>query len=81
MTRAERLKELDDLFAYYKKGPQKENVKAAKAWHSKFPPDQIVLNDQVYFQQGKVIEEPEIKSRNGFIWVEVCKGCCFWHHS
>ncbi|RJE20720.1 hypothetical protein PHISCL_06941 [Aspergillus sclerotialis] len=45
VTRAERIKELDDLFAHYKHTYHKDNVIAVKAWHSQFPPDQIVPRD------------------------------------
>jgi hypothetical protein len=74
LTRAERLKELDDLSVHYSKTLQRANVDAAKLWHSRFPADQIVPSKQVSFQGGRIVEESEIRLENGVVWDEVSKG-------
>jgi hypothetical protein len=74
LTRAERLRELDDLTPHYEKTLQKDNINASKAWHSQFPHDQIIPNERLIFQKGKKVEESEIQSENGVVWDEVSKG-------
>ena len=74
LTRAERLQELDDLSPHYEKTLDKDNINAAKAWHSQFPHDQTVPNEMLIFQGGKKVKESEIDLRNGVVWCEVSKG-------
>jgi hypothetical protein len=74
LTRAERIRELDELFEHYGKTLQRSNVIAAKSWHSKFPGDQIVPCELIAFQNGKIVQESDISLENGVVWDEVSKG-------
>ena len=73
LTRAERMQELDFLSQHYNKTSQRENVDAARAWHGKFPPDEIVPDEIVTFQDGKIVKESELQPDGGAIWEEVSK--------
>jgi hypothetical protein len=74
LTRAERLKELDELSARYDKTRQRANINAVKLWHSQFPKDQIIPDEVVTFQGGKRVDEAEIDLEGDVIWDEVSKG-------
>ena len=54
LTRAERVQELDFLSQHYNQTRQRENIDAAKAWHSQFPPDEIVPDQIVTLNLGLV---------------------------
>lgn len=54
-----------------KKNLQKDNIIAAKAWHARFPPDEIVLAVMVSFQNGRKVAEEEIRAEDGVVWDEV----------
>ncbi|KAL1882448.1 hypothetical protein Plec18167_002864 [Paecilomyces lecythidis] len=69
LTRAERIKELDDLLAHYDKTEQAANVRAAKAWHAQFPPDQIVPEETICFQNGRKVDEID-DDNGGWVWEE-----------
>lgn len=58
---------------HYNKTSQRENVDAARAWHGKFPPDEIVPDEIVTFQDGKIVKESELQPDGGAIWEEVSK--------
>jgi hypothetical protein len=73
LTRAERLKELDELSVHYDKTPQRANINAVKLWHSQFPENQIIPCEVVTFQGGKKVDEAEIDLEDGVIWDEVSK--------
>ncbi|KAL1861160.1 hypothetical protein Plec18170_001675 [Paecilomyces lecythidis] len=70
LTRAERIKELDDQLARYEKTEQEANVRAAKAWHAQFPPDQIVPEETICFQNGRKVDEID-DDNGGWVWEEV----------
>ncbi|KAN0081848.1 hypothetical protein V8E54_003146 [Elaphomyces granulatus] len=74
LTRAERLKELDELSVHYDKTPQRANINAVKLWHSQFPENQIIPCEVVTFQGGKKVDEAEIDLEDGVIWDELNKG-------
>ena len=74
LTRVERLQELDNLTSHYEKTLQKDNINAAKAWHSQFPRDQTIPHELLIFQAGKKVRESDINLENGVVWCEVSKG-------
>ena len=43
---------------------------AVKAWHSQIPPEQIVPDEEVIFQGGKLVKE-ELEDEGGVIWIAV----------
>lgn len=51
----------------------KDNIAAAINWHATFAPDDMVPADLVIFQNGKKIEESELRLEDGEIWEEVSK--------
>lgn len=65
LTRRERIYELDLTCKEYE-GTQVENILAAKVWHPLFPLDEYVPRDLVSFQEGKKIDESELKG--GLVW-------------
>ena len=69
---AERLRELEILSIHYETTHQKNNIMAVKAWHSQFPPEQIVPDEEVIFQDGKIVKGEELEDEGGVIWIEVC---------
>lgn len=71
LTRAERVRELDELSCHYMRTLQKDNIMAVKAWHLQDPQEQIFPAKTVNFQNGKRIEESEINLENGEAWYEV----------
>lgn len=68
---AERLRELEILSIHYETTHQKNNIMAVKTWHSQFPPEQIVPDEEILFQDGKIVKE-ELEDEGGVIWIEVC---------
>ncbi|GAD95831.1 hypothetical protein PVAR5_4477 [Paecilomyces variotii No. 5] len=70
ITRAERLEELEKMSPHYEKTDQRANLKAAKAWHVQFPPDEIVPEDTIYFVNGQKVDESGIDSHKGWVWEE-----------
>jgi hypothetical protein len=52
---------------------QRENIKGAIAYHAGFPPDEVIPDENVCFQDGKVVEVPvsEIDPEKGIVWCEV----------
>ncbi|GAD98266.1 hypothetical protein PVAR5_6957 [Paecilomyces variotii No. 5] len=70
LTRAERIKELDDPSAHYDKTEQRDNIRAAKAWHAQFPPDQIVPEETICFVNGRRVDESEVDNHEGWVWEE-----------
>lgn len=79
LTHAERIKELEELSKHYEKTAQKENIRAARLYHAQFPPDEVVPEKLIFFQDGKQVEETEIKVDGGVVWDEVSEGyCVFW---
>ncbi|KAJ9364498.1 hypothetical protein DTO280E4_1744 [Paecilomyces variotii] len=75
LTRAERLKELEEMSVHYEKTDQRDNIKAAKAWHAQFPPDQIVPEETIYFVNGQKVDESEVDDHEGWVWEEGAVGC------
>lgn len=73
LTRAERVQELDFLSQHYNQTSPRENIDAAKAWHSQFPPDVIVPDQIVTFQDGKIVKESELQPEGGPVWEEVSR--------
>lgn len=71
LTRAERLKELEEMSVHYEKTDQRDNIRAAKAWHAQFPPDQIVPEETIYFVNGQKVDESEVDDHEGWVWEEV----------
>lgn len=57
---------------------QKANIEAAIAWHQQFPPDEIVPNETVCFQNGQRVEESPIGYGKGITWEEVSSIYCFF---
>lgn len=49
--------------------PQVENIQAAKEWLARFPFDEYVPDEMVFFQKGKKIKKSEMAA--GLIWTEV----------
>lgn len=79
LTRRERIKELEELSEHYEKTAQKDNIRAARLYHAQFPLDEIVPEKDIFFQDGKQVEESEIKVDAGVIWDEVSGGYfVFW---
>ncbi|KAJ9251186.1 hypothetical protein DTO207G8_5537 [Paecilomyces variotii] len=70
LTHAERIKELEELSKDYEKTAQKENIRAARLYHAQFPPDEVVPEKLIFFQDGKQVEETEIKVDGGVVWDE-----------
>ncbi|KAJ9194427.1 hypothetical protein DTO164E3_7312 [Paecilomyces variotii] len=70
LTRRERIKELEELSEHYEKTAQKDNIRAARLYHAQFPLDEIVPEKDIFFQDGKQVEESEIKVDAGVIWDE-----------
>ncbi|CRG83699.1 hypothetical protein PISL3812_01054 [Talaromyces islandicus] len=58
LTRAERVQELEEILSrHYFKTPQKNNIKAAIAYHAGFPPDEMIPDEHICFQDGKAMKE------------------------
>lgn len=66
VTRAERLRELEILSIHYDTTNQKNNIMAVKSWHGKFPPGQVVPDEEVIFQDGKFVKE-ELEDEGGVV--------------
>jgi hypothetical protein len=71
VTHGERLAELNQLSSHYEKTLQKDNIVAAKNWHAQFPPDEVVPNQVVWFQDGQKVDGSEIPEGEGMVWCEV----------
>ena len=69
LTRAERCEELDKLASLYN-NEQKANILAAKAYHQKFPPEELVPNEKVSFCHGQKIDRSPARLEEGPIWTE-----------
>jgi hypothetical protein len=61
------------MMPHYEGTPQTLNIPAAIAWHSGFPPDEIVPAGEVMFQKGKQIQESDFRWEDGVPWFEVNK--------
>lgn len=59
------------MMPHYEGTHQTRNIPAAIAWHSEFPPDEIVPEGEVMFQKGKKIQESDFRWEDGVPWVEV----------
>ena len=58
---------------------RERNIAAPKAYHSQFPPDEIVPDKNVWFQNGKQIDYSDFSDGKGQAWREVCKNCHIFH--
>lgn len=57
-ARQERIRELEFKSRHYLGTHQKENIIAAREWHSQFPPDRIIPEPEyVVFQHGNIVKE------------------------
>ena len=56
---------------FYENTPHKENIAAAIDWHAQFDADELVPMDIVLFQNGKQIEEVDVRLEDGTPWEEV----------
>lgn len=73
LTHAERITELDELSRYYDKTHHKDNIRAAKEYHARFPPTDLVPAQTIWFRDGKQATKAEINLKGGVIWSEVSK--------
>lgn len=53
------------MVPFYKSTAQKDNIAAAKDWHSQFASDEMVPADLVIFQKGIKIEESDLRLEDG----------------
>lgn len=70
-TRRHRMAELDFMATYYNTVGQEENIKAAKAWHGTFPPEDLIGHETAYFYQGQKVERSEVDLQKAPVWIEV----------
>ncbi|KAJ9272035.1 hypothetical protein DTO212C5_1798 [Paecilomyces variotii] len=70
LTHAERITELDELSRYYDKTHHKDNIRAAKEYHARFPPTDLVPAQTIWFRDGKQATKAEINLKGGVIWSE-----------
>ena len=74
LTRGERIKELDRLQPLFEHTSQRDNIIAMKAWHARFPSDQVVPEETVWFERGKKVEKDDIVAGQCEVWEEVSQG-------
>ena len=74
VTREERIKELENIAPFYKGTPHQENIVAAIAWHATFSPNETAPGELTFFQNGRKVEESQMRFEDGQPWVEVGKG-------
>jgi hypothetical protein len=52
---------------HYDKTLQKKNVNGAKVYQAGFPSDKVIPNENVCFQNGKMVKESEIDLEKGVL--------------